>query len=163
MSSVQSVKKMIYKSQKTGVMIDISSDLIAHFDTHRQIERGYEVGGQLFARFPSASWVAIEKITGPRNNDRKFPCFFKPNAKSEQNEINDHFKQGYHFVGDWHTHPEKHPSPSSEDIANIARIYQKSKHTLNSFILIIVGQALPPEGLYIGLHSACTIELCLPA
>lgn len=162
MRNAQSVVKMIYKNQKTGVTIDIAANVLAHFNIHRQIGRGYEVGGQLFARFPSPYLVTIEKASGPRKNDHRFPLFFKPNAKLEQNEINDYFGRGYHFVGDWHTHPEKHPSPSSEDINTIARIYQKSTHTLNSFILIIVGQAAPPDGLYVGLHSACAIDLCLP-
>jgi integrative and conjugative element protein (TIGR02256 family) len=136
--------QLIYRGSNTGVLISLSTDVLVHFHAHRQIKHNYEVGGQLFARFPSSGLVAIEKVSGPRKTDSKILNIFKPDIKLEQQEINDYFEQGYHFVGDWHTHPEKYPSPSVVDSTNIGNIFQKSKHTLNNFVLIIVGQAEYP-------------------
>jgi integrative and conjugative element protein (TIGR02256 family) len=149
-----------FNESSVGVTIIFSPEVIKHFSLHRQIERIYEIGGQLFACFLPTGEVLIEKITGPREADTKLLNFFKPNKRLEQQEIDSLFKEGYHYVGDWHTHPEKLPSPSSEDINNIGNIFRKSRHSLNHFILVIVGQEEAPNGLYVGIHNGITIKSC---
>jgi hypothetical protein len=56
-------------------------------------------------------------------------------------------------VGDWHTHPEALPGPSGLDIASISDSVRKSTHALNGFLLVIVGQAEPPDGLLVSVHD----------
>ena len=42
--------------------------------------------------------------------------------------------KGLHFVGDWHTHPEAVPTPSSSDIRTIKEAVAKSRHHLHGFL-----------------------------
>lgn len=82
-----------------------------------------------------------------------------PDRKSEQREIDRWHSKGFHYVGDWHTHPESVPSPSGRDSESIRDCFVKSKHHLLGFLLIIVGTAPLPEGLYVSLND---IETALP-
>ena len=154
------VMQIKFEEIKTRITLTFSPDVIQHFYSNRQINLDYEVGGQLFARFLAGGEVLIEKVTGPRDVDSKLRNFFKPDKRIEQQEINTLFKEGYHYLGDWHTHPEKTPSPSIEDIKNIGNIFRKSRHSLNHFVLVIVGQIASPDGLYVALHDGVRIKPC---
>ena len=71
-------------------------------------------------------------------------------------EIDEMHKAGLHFVGDWHTHPEEIPTPSSSDIRTIKEAVAKSKHHLHGFVLIIVGSGRFPAALYISFNTTET-------
>jgi hypothetical protein len=62
-------------------------------------------------------------------------------------------KRNLHYVGDWHSHPERVPSPSGRDLRSIRECAQKSTHGLNGFLLIVVGTAPFPEGLHVSLNN----------
>lgn len=132
---------MIYKSQTLDLTVVLADVVLSHFKEHQQkSKRDKESGGQLFAVINENGnhWI-IEKATGPNRKDFRSRFGFKANRKIEQNDINSAFEKGLHFVGDWHTHPESHPTPSSEDKKSISDIFIKSKHELPGFIMIIVG------------------------
>jgi integrative and conjugative element protein (TIGR02256 family) len=61
---------------------------------------------------------------------------------------------GLHFIGDWHTHPERVPSPSASDIRSIREAVTRSVHHLNGFVLLIAGTEAFPLGLFVKLYSA---------
>ena len=61
---------------------------------------------------------------------------------------------GLHFIGDWHTHPERIPAPSASDVRSIREAVTRSKHHLNGFVLLIAGIEVFPLGLFIGLYDA---------
>ena len=127
--------------------------VVRKFRRYRQ-KRWYqsEAGGQLFARF-SASRIVVEQATGPRRTDRRTRTSYVPDRTAEQREIDSRHAKGLHYVGDWHTHPEPVPGPSSLDIASISESVRKSTHALNGFLLVIVGQAEPPGGLFVSVHD----------
>lgn len=63
------------------------------------------------------------------------------------------FEQGFHFVGDWHTHPEAVPSPSSMDLNSIGECVRRSRHGFSGFFLVILGTQVPPAGLHVSFHT----------
>jgi integrative and conjugative element protein (TIGR02256 family) len=75
-------------------------------------------------------------------------------SKKEQNEIESLHKDGYHYIGDWHTHPESVPTPSNTDLVNILECYNQSKHDLRYFIMVIVGMESFPEGMHVSAHNS---------
>jgi integrative and conjugative element protein (TIGR02256 family) len=107
----------------------------------------------LFARFNDQQ-VIVEEATGPRSSDLRFRHLFIPNRREEQNEIYEMHRNGLHFVGDWHTHPEPIPSASPSDLSSIRETFLKSKHHLNGFLMIIAGTDDFPAALHVSLHSA---------
>lgn len=130
-----------------------TEEVSEHFRRHRQRWLWCsEAGGQLFARL-SSSRVEVCKATGPYLSDRRGRYSFRPDRGKEHFDIEQCFVQGLHYVGDWHTHPQKYPDPSAEDLASIADSFKKSKHELIGFVLVIVGISCPPEGLWVGWHN----------
>jgi integrative and conjugative element protein (TIGR02256 family) len=128
-----------------------------HFAKFQQHDdrRSLEAGGQLFATF-TEDVVEISIATGPRALDRRSRHLYLPDRPSEQMEIDEMHKAGLHFVGDWHTHPEETPTPSSSDIRTIKDAVIKSRHHLHGFILVIVGTGRFPGGLYISFNTTDT-------
>ena len=88
-----------------------------------------------------------------RAKDRRGRMFFHPDRKTEQAEIVALYASGLHYIGDWHTHPTQYPMPSKVDIRNIEESVTQSTHQLNAFVLVIVGNATPPEGLYVSVND----------
>jgi proteasome lid subunit RPN8/RPN11 len=58
-----------------------------------------------------------------------------------------------HFVGEWHTHPEPHPAPSSLDLSSAREAFVTSIHELNFFVSIIVGNEPEKLDLWVGVHD----------
>lgn len=142
-----------YPIGSSGEVLVFAEEVVRKFRRYRQ-KRWYqlEAGGQLFARL-SPSRIVIEEATGPRRTDRRTRASYVPDRAAEQREINSRHADGLHYVGDWHTHREMLPGPSGLDIASISESVRKSTHTLNGFLLVIVGQAEPPAGLLVSVHD----------
>ena len=91
----------------------IEPNVVTHLMGQRQTSaKKPEVGGQLFGTFEKDR-VRIVLATGPREEDRKSRFSFFPSRDRENAEIKKCFGSGLHYMGDWHTHPERKPSPSS--------------------------------------------------
>lgn len=147
----------------SGQTLLLTDTVLAHFARYRQVApRSREAGGQLFARFLDHG-IHVERATGPRSTDRRSITSFLPNRLVERREIKKHFKSGFHYVGDWHTHPELHPSPSHTDIASFRHMFRKSHHKLASFVMIIVGTAPQPAGLFVALCNDEGMHKLLPS
>lgn len=110
-----------------------------------------EAGGQLFGRINDDGWT-IEQATGPRRGDFRSRFSFRPNRRAEQREIEERFASDLHYMGDWHTHPEKVPEPSPTDIESMQEMVVASRHELFGFIMMIVGTQAGPAGLWISMH-----------
>ena len=142
-----------YPIGSSGQVVVLPEEVVQKLRRYRQkrwCQR--EAGGQLFARL-SLSRIVIEEATGPRRTDRRTRTSYVPDRAAEQREIDSRHAEGLHYVGDWHTHPEPVPGPSGLDIASISESVRKSTHALNGFLLVIVGQAEPPGGLFVSVHD----------
>lgn len=129
--------------------------VLAHFADNQQINKdSHEAGGQLFAQL-SGDCVVISSASGPRSSDRRSRYLYLPNRREEQREIDTMHLKGLHFIGDWHTHAEPAPQPSSSDIQSIQDAVVHSRHHLFGFIMIVVGNADLPAGLHVSFNSAC--------
>ena len=151
MHSAHTRNVISYSATASAQTIVLTDPVLDCFDRHRQMTAtSPEAGGQLFARF-DGNIIRVECATGPRSSDRRSSTSFVPNRKAERREIRRSFKKGLHYVGDWHTHPESHPSPSKIDILSFRDMYRKSLHKLASFLMVIVGTAPGEDGLYVAL------------
>lgn len=139
-----------------GAHLVFSDKVLLHFAQHQQRkQRDVEAGGQLFARLTPFE-VFIEEATGPRLSDRRARMSYVPDRLAERAEIREKFSEGLHYVGDWHTHPEKNAKPSSIDKATIADCTQKSSHRLQGFVLAVVGNGNLPECLHVSFYPKLT-------
>jgi len=146
----------------SGQTLLLTDTVLTHFARYRQVAPlSREAGGQLFAKFVHNE-IHLEHATGPRLTDRRSVTSFIPNRFVERREIKKHFKSGFHYVGDWHTHSEQSPTPSHTDIVTFQDMFSKSRHKLASFVMVIVGTAPPPAGLFVALCNDKGIHRLLP-
>ena len=142
-----------YAVVNSGQILILTDEVLGHFHRYRQLStKSREAGGQLFACFDEEK-IVIKRATGPRYSDRRLYRSFVPNRIAERREIKRLFRAGLHYVGDWHTHPEPQPQPSKTDIHSFQDMFWKSRHQLAKFVMIIVGTAEAPRGLYVGIGS----------
>lgn len=147
-----------YTMVDSGQVLVLSDAVVEHIVSNCQSRPGQtEAGGQLFATFEDST-VLITRATGPRKADHRSRFRFVPHRISERREINQHYKAGLHFVGDWHTHPQTVPRPSDIDLSNITDMFKKSRHGLAGFVMIISGTMPPPDGLYVAI---CDERQCI--
>lgn len=150
-----------YSIGNSGQSLIFGKVVLRHFERHRQTHLWHrEAGGQLFARL-DATHIMIEKATGPRRTDHRTRNSYIPNRRAEQAEICEQHSAGLHYVGDWHTHPELDPRPSQQDLASMGNCFMKSKHALNGFVLVIVGNGTPLR-LHVSLHDGLGSYELLP-
>ena len=142
-----------YRIGSSGEVVHLEESVVAHFRRHRQLRFWHkEAGGQLFARIEGQD-IFIAEATGPRPGDRRGRTYYAADREVEQEEIDAMHKRGLHYVGDWHSHPERRPHPSPRDDETMASRVRLSRHRLGGFIFIIVGQAEPPDGVTLVVHD----------
>lgn len=138
----------------SGQLVVVAPNVLAHLDAHRQTRWWHkEAGGQLFATL-APSRIEVSVATGPRRSDRRSRFGYVPDVNAEKTEIELMYAGGLHYVGDWHTHPQPIPIPSSTDVQTLQGCFRLSRHDLNAFILIVVGRAEFPHGIYVAAVDA---------
>ena len=127
---------------------------------HRQWPFFNEAGGLLFATIGQDA-IHIVEATIPNRKDGRGSNYFEIDLNGAQSTIDERFQHGLHYVGEWHTHPVGHPSPSARDRTTMTSAFAKSKHGLQALLLIIVGRRLDGGGLWVSLHNAKgSLRLC---
>jgi integrative and conjugative element protein (TIGR02256 family) len=125
------------------------------FSTYRQRGSEPEAGGLLFAEF-DFPLIRIVEASRPHAADKRWRTLFIPNRILQRRLIKKTFKKGWHFVGEWHTHPEPKPTPSRLDLNSMADAFRKSQHELNCFIMVIVGNGNETLELWVSAHDGST-------
>ena len=99
--------------------IHLSNNVLDVLSKNRQITNSnFEIGGQLFGYKIDKDFF-ISDATVSNKVDKKSSISFFPNIIADQDEIDIFYKNGYDFLGNWHTHPQNIPCPSPIDIATI--------------------------------------------
>ena len=138
-------------NQKIGLSITFTNECIDALMRNRRDNRKPECGGMLFSNPSIDNVIIASSISLPTRFDLSGRFFFKPNKTASQKEIDNKFSQGLTYIGDWHTHPETRPSPSSKDIKTIKSVYKESTHNLNYFLIAIIGTSEKFENNYFAL------------
>lgn len=139
---------------------EFSPECLAIFESNRQKScLSREIGGQLFARF-CVDVIRVEAVTITKGRSKRSRFGFWPDRSAERADIKTMFEQGLHYIGDWHTHPESNPSPSFEDKTKMLEIYRQSTHELAYMLMVIVGLAAFPQGLFVGAVDTTAVT-CL--
>lgn len=104
------------KDRKT--LLHFSDATLKVFDQHVQRqESDYEAGGLILGSVHGPHML-IEHATTPTSQDKRFRCLFERMPFGHKSTALDQWtvSQGtIRYLGEWHTHPEDHPHPSSID------------------------------------------------
>lgn len=154
MAKLSLPQHLVYSIPDSSQKIIIEDKVLNYLKSFRQLSPlDFESGGQLFAIFSDGD-VQIKTATGPNKKDIRSKFLFLPDLHSEQVAINSQFRKGLHYVGDWHTHPQDEPAPSSLDIDTMSSCFFNSNHELESILLIIVGRFERSNGIWLSQHTA---------
>lgn len=127
---------------KNNKAIAINKEIIEIFKKYLQ-DKNYkkEAGGILVGRENNEK-ISIDFATEPMKKDkRKKNRFYRKDLKHIDffNNIREIKGNIYGYIGEWHTHYEEDPTPSSIDIENWNNILKESEEEKYSTINIIVG------------------------
>jgi integrative and conjugative element protein (TIGR02256 family) len=148
----KSLNSRTYSIPNSEQQIILTASALEVLSEYRQEGAEPEAGGLLFATFDFPR-IFIVEASPPRATDKRWRALFIPDRLRQRQLIKLNFKKGYHFVGEWHTHPEPQPSPSGLDLQSMADSFLKSKHELNYFVMIIVGNGWGNLKLWVSIHD----------
>lgn len=151
------MQKLNFRSDLPKVTVSLLPEVLKHFESNVQTGNSTESGGQLFGTFASPHNVLVSLATGPQKKYHRFRNFLRLDLETDQKEINQFFKQGFHYLGDWHTHPVSNPTPSVRDRNTSKSRFAKSEHELTAMLMVIVGTTITSENLWVGLQNKTTL------
>lgn len=128
-----------FYSYDLNFYICISEDIMEELFSYRQKNfLSKESGGMLFTNKLNNTEIEINKISIPCSSDIRKRNYFKLDEKKAKQEVLIQFENGFHYLGDWHTHNETIANPSPTDINSIHELFTKSKHNRPFFIILII-------------------------
>ncbi|MFB9053553.1 Mov34/MPN/PAD-1 family protein [Formosa undariae] len=142
---------MTYSNDDKNVIFEESC--INIFKHYTQTGKKFEKGGILLGRCTDENTVVIEKASIPTLFDRSSRYNFQRDKRSAQIFIDYEFiaSQGKTiYIGEWHTHPEDLPTPSTTDVQMIKRQFKKNKINETFLFMVIVGRKKNYVGYYDG-------------
>lgn len=128
----------------------LSDDVLEYVHAHQQHSpRANEAGGQLFGAVTPEE-VLVSVATGPYARDERSRYGYRSDPRAANVAIEIQEAKGLSYLGEWHTHAEGRPTPSSSDTETMSAISKKSTLRAGAAMMLIVGQSAPPAGLYVG-------------
>ena len=121
-------------------------------EQHKQIDKSqHEAGGILLGQV-SGNKVYILKASTPNKFDKSSRNNFVRDKDASQVIVDFEFANSNNktiYLGEWHTHPEDFPTPSSIDKVMIHKQFFKNQLNEKYLVLLIAGR----KGLYVGLYN----------
>lgn len=141
----------MHQFQISGYQIYLSNSVLEIFDKYTQTNKdSHEAGGILLGQTSGKS-IYILKATIPTKFDKSTRYSFIRSKEIAQIIVDYEFINSNRktiYLGEWHTHPEKIPSPSGQDIKMIKEQRKLSKLNEDFILLFIKGI----EKLYAGVY-----------
>jgi integrative and conjugative element protein (TIGR02256 family) len=134
--------------------IILETRLLDHVSQYRQTAPfAKEAGGQIFGKVEQRL-VRLMIATGPYPGDERGRYHYRSNPDTAQEAIENNYREGLLYLGEWHTHAEDKPRPSRSDDKAMDHLFQKSQRNTDVLVMLIVGRDPEPDGLCIVTVSA---------
>lgn len=120
------------------VHIGLDPAVVGTFRSWRQGRFAPEACGILLGMQWSTRWEVTE-ATPPQSGDRRQQCSYVREMQGHMQIATDRWQHSgglIGYLGEWHTHPQSHASPSGKDLAELCKISQRNR-TLT--VSIVVG------------------------
>lgn len=127
-----------------GGRVKVAPTALEQLLLFRQLEPdSTEAGGVLLGRhIVGCRDIVIDEVTVPVREDRRLRLAFHRSQTGHQKVIDArwlHSGGTCHYLGEWHTHPEAAPTPSSVDLADWRRRLRVDQFEGDSLFFLIVG------------------------
>ncbi len=114
-----------------GCVIELYNDIIKY--------KPKETGGAIAGFLKGDALYAMKIILGGSKAYRH-KVYFKPDDTFIQMELDTEYwnsQELHYYIGDWHSHPEKVPNPSTTDMKSFISISERITDGMRPFFLII--------------------------
>ncbi len=146
---------IIFKSEIFNIAIP--NNVIQIFSKFKQDEKKKNESGGILLGYLIGDNIHISKVTIPNKFDKSSRYTFERNKDAAQIVVDHEFINSNGmiiYLGEWHTHPEDHPTPSGQDKIMIRDQYKKGK--LNEPFLLLLIQGL--VSLTVMVHDGGKLE-----
>jgi integrative and conjugative element protein (TIGR02256 family) len=138
-------------------MIEVMAEVVDILQSMRQTS-GNEIGGILLGSEIGEKHYRINRVSEPcMLIDRSSICGCTRDAKKANEIIKREFESSNHkrvYFGEWHTHPEDDPTPSTVDTSSIYDVFYKSEIVIDGVFLAIAGR----KSIYWGFHDGAQMH-----
>lgn len=131
---------MLFNDLTKGTIL-LTPEVLAIFSKYQQTESKIEAGGYLIGQEFSGQLV-VEVATEPGVNDVRKRFFFKRNKYHGQKLVDKIWKASDRkmiIAGEWHSHPERFPTPSTTDIRESRKSFIEGHFPLGFMLIVIIG------------------------
>lgn len=134
---------MEFTKSNKGIL-KLSKNVISSMNEFVQDEKFKdEAGGVLLGRFIlNTKDIIVDKVTTPLYGDLRGRYQYIREADNHQKLIIDAWNKSAgtcNYLGEWHTHPENYPNPSSQDLKNWKEILNTRTFSSQYLYFVIVG------------------------
>jgi integrative and conjugative element protein (TIGR02256 family) len=147
-----------------GRRVEIQPAALAVFRRHQQLERNVaEAGGVLLGRILGGGDLVVDEACAPSPADRRSRFGFTRAREPAQRAIDSAWNAsaGHHnYLGEWHTHPEPDPTPSSHDRREWMQAVDSHRYEQAVLLFLIVGTST--LRLWVGARGL-GLSPCFPA
>lgn len=122
--------------------LEFSGEALKVFRAHTQAYGHNESGGILLGCVYPGSHVVVEAATEPGILDKSGLRYFDRSRQRAQGIVEREWTASAGiriYLGEWHTHTEMHPVPSSRDRRMIRNMRRQTKMEIDFLFLVVVG------------------------
>ena len=130
------------KMKEEDFRVEFDDTSIEKLKKYQQKNGEYESGGILVGEiYPAENKVIVKNIIVSKKAKRSFMGvnIDKKEMQRELDKIRKDTGYRYYYIGDWHTHPEKNPTPSLIDKISYKRTLKTIVLQTNFVVFLIVG------------------------
>lgn len=145
---------MIFEVEK--YKIELSTDVLRVFLKHKQIKNDSPEAGGILLGQVKGKYIYISRVTTPSYLDISSRYEFVRDRYTAQLIVNSSFYNSDGrtiYLGEWHTHPENIPSPSSQDFKMIKNQFRKNTLNEKFILMFIVGIKTNYISIYNGKNN----------
>lgn len=131
----------IYSSEDGAWSVLIRDEVIARVLDLTTASRRHETGGILIGRYEDDGRLAVIEIATDRPRGSIFSAFtFGRGSKDLARRLEEEWRLGRHYLGEWHSHPGGSPEPSNRDRDTMMGIAGNAKYDCSAPVLLIMGE-----------------------
>ena len=139
---------------KYGNLVVIMSDVVQRFKKYQQVLPTTPESAGVLIGERRGKHLVITDISIPGKGDSFSRYQVDRKGEHHQIMVNESFiksNKTKHYLGEWHTHPEKRPTPSALDYKSWSKVHINNLNV----VLIIVGQ----HSLWVATKKHSTFDL----
>jgi integrative and conjugative element protein (TIGR02256 family) len=122
--------------------IEVPREVVTYLRRHCQKPRTPETGGALGGYFRKGGTLVVSHVMPPSPRNKAGFAWLKRHRGDAQIFVNAVFADSggaANYIGEWHTHPEPHPTPSGRDFKMMEDLLKRSKLEIGFLVGLIVG------------------------